>query len=146
MYLPPAAAWDVGPAQWQRRALLALVSLGLLANAYFCYSQRWSITSVFLLLLNAACAGLAAMGLRQGPRGKLRWDGGHWYWFAEQDHAVVQLACVMDLQRCLLLRVACEPGPGLWLWLESPRMSEPWLALRRAVVASRNLPLVSLPE
>ena len=150
MYLPPAAAWDVGRTQWQRRALLALVALDLLVSAGFCYSQRWSSTTFFLLLLNAACAGFAATGLRRGPRGKLRWDGGHWYWSAEQDHAVLQLACVMDLQRCMLLRVACLPGANLWLWLESPSMSEPWLALRRAVVAGRDAPqaqsLHSLPE
>ena len=49
-----------------------------------------------------------------------------------------QLVCVLDLQRCLLLRLDVEAGVRRWLWLESAHLDAGWLALRRAVAASRQ--------
>jgi hypothetical protein len=137
MVLPPAAAWKVDSARWQRRVLAALGLLGALVSLFFCLGQRWG-TSSLLVLLWGLCTAIAVMGLRKGATGHLRWDGERWHWSDTQDHAVTRLVCVIDLQRLLLLRVDCEQGPSRWLWLQSPTMDAPWRALRRAVVASQN--------
>ncbi len=138
MVLPPAASWKTGPSRWQRALLAALVVLVALNSAFFCLSQRWGLSSLLLLLVLAACTAAALVGLWRPQRGQLRWDGAHWHWSDPQDHAVNQLVCVLDLQRCLLLRIGSEAGVRRWLWLESSRMDAGWLALRRAVAASRH--------
>jgi hypothetical protein len=137
MHLPPAAAWKVGPSKWQRASVVCLVLLVSGGSAFFCLSQRWGASSVLLLLALAACSATAVASLFGSARGHLRWDGARWQWSDPQDHTVTQLVCVLDLQRCLLVYVDGAAGKRLWLWLESPTMDAAWLALRRAVVASR---------
>jgi toxin CptA len=136
MHLPPAASWAVGSAPWQRGLLAALGLLGLGTVGYFCLQQPWGASSLFLVVVLCACCAGAAMGLYRAPTGQLRWDGERWHWTGAPDHAVTHLACVLDLQRCLLLRVHCTQGPVFWLWLQSHAMDARWLALRRAVVGS----------
>jgi hypothetical protein len=150
MYLPPAAAWKVNSARWQRRVLAALGLLGALVGSFFVFSQHWAPSSWLVLVVLAACSAGASMGLYKAAEGQLRWDGERWHWSDGQDHGVTRLSCVIDLQRCLLLRIDCEQARILWLWLYSPAMDARWLALRRAVVASpkANSPTRagSLPE
>ena len=136
MHLPPAAAWKVDSARWQRRMLCALGLAGALVSAFFCLNQRWGVSTVVLLAALAACSALATAGLWWPMQGHLRWDGEHWHWSDEEDRVVTHLSCVVDLQRFMLLRIACAQAPSLWLWLESPAMDARWLALRRAIVAS----------
>ncbi|RFO95526.1 hypothetical protein DIC66_18045 [Rhodoferax lacus] len=150
MHLPPAASWNVGRAPWQRGVQASLGLLGAVAGLYFCFSQRWGVSSWLVLGALCASAASAAMSLFNRPAGQLRWDGERWHWSDADDYAVTRLACVLDLQRFLLLRIDCEQGRGLWLWLQSPSMDARWLALRRAVVASgQAMPRsqsASLPE
>jgi len=150
MHLPPAASWTAGRAPWRSIVLAALGLLGALVGLFFCLSQRWGISSWLVLLALCVSAAGALIGLHTGSAGQLRWDGERWHWSDADDYAVTRLACVLDLQRFLLLRIDCEQEPGLWLWLQSPSMDARWLALRRAVVASGQalprLQSASLPE
>ena len=139
MHRPPAAAWKAGSAQGQRRLVLALVLLGCGVWLGFGASQGWGRPSLVLGVSLVACSVLAAWSHRGTAQGQLRWDGEHWHWCAASDLAVVHLHCALDLQRLLLLHISCAQGPRLWLWLESRQMDARWLALRRAVVASRGL-------
>lgn len=150
MFLPPAAAWTVDSAPWQQRALAAVGLLGALAGLFFCLSQGWGSSSFLLAALLGICTAAAGLSLSGAAHGQLRWDGERWHWSSADEQAVSQLECVLDLQRFMLLRIACESGLSLWLWLYSPAMDARWLALRRAVVASQQRALLapgdSLPK
>jgi hypothetical protein len=150
MHLPPAASWTVDNARWQGRVLAALGVAGALVALFFCFSQPWGVYSILVAVACGLCTAGAALGLFHAANGQLRWDGERWQWRDKQDHAVIELVCVLDLQRLLLVRIACEQGPSLWLWLHSPAMDGRWLALRRAVVGSPKGPYrrqqSSLPE
>lgn len=138
MHLPPAAAWPVDSARWLGRALGALALAAALANLYFGLRLGWGASSIGLMTVSAVCTAGAAMGLSTATKGQLRWDGERWYWSDGQDHAVIRLACAVDLQHFLLLHIALERGAGRWLCLHSPAMDGHWLALRRAVVAAQQ--------
>jgi hypothetical protein len=155
MYLPPAAAWNVGHARWPWRFVAATGLLGLCLCLWLAVRQPWGMSSLILLALPGPCLLVAARGLRNSPTGQLRWDGTHWHWVGHggsgtEACAVTRMACVIDLQWLMLLRVDCESAAVRWLWLESPHMDARWLALRRAVVAApRSLQAQqnhSLPE
>ncbi len=137
MHRPPAASWKAGPTQWQRRLLFCLIGLALIALLGFGSGQGWGASSLVLALSLLGCSAAAAWGLRGAPNGQLRWDGEHWHWSGAADCAVTELFCALDLQRVLLLHIACEQGPKQWLWLQSSHMDAGWLALRRAVVSSQ---------
>ena len=110
MHLPPAAAWTAGASQWQRALLAALALLAACASAFFCLNQRWGVSSIVLLMVLAVCTAVAMAVLWRPARGQLRWDGAQWHWSDPEDHAVRQLVCVLDLQRCLLVRLDCQAG------------------------------------
>jgi hypothetical protein len=93
-----------------------------------------------LLVILALCTAQAAIDLSEAVNGRLRWDGERFHWSDAQDHAVTRLQCALDLQRVLLLRITCEAGPRMWLWLYSPAMDGRWRAVRRAVVCAEQNP------
>ena len=136
MVRAPAVGWNVGPLRWPWRllALLGLFTL-LVWLAIAWQAQALGPTVVGLVLL-LACVGLAARGLWQQPQGLLHWDGSHWHWSEWPQHALLQLHCVLDWQRLLLLRLHGPDGAQRWLWLETPQATPQWLALRRAIVAT----------
>lgn len=138
MFLPPAAAWTVDSARWQRRVLVALGLAGALPSLFFCLNQRWGAHSLAVLLWLGLCTVGASWRFQKAANGQLRWDGERWHWSDSQDYAVTKFDCVVDLQRFLLLRIVCDQGPQLWLWLYSPAMDGRWLALRRAVMAAQQ--------
>jgi toxin CptA len=140
MYGPPAAAWQAGEVQWLRRLLAALIGLAVLAVCFYSSSQGFGGATILLWALLLGSVATAVLGLNQRVKGQLRWDGEHWHWSGLQEHTVTDINCVLDLQRLLLLRIHCDQGPRLWLWLESSSMDAAWLALRRAVVASQAVP------
>jgi hypothetical protein len=100
--------------------------------------QAPSPYSLWVLALLLACVMAAAWGLRNVPGGTLYWDGEGWHWSGVDTLSLSRLRCVFDGQRILLLHAQTQADKGIWLWLESPQMNAPWLALRRAVVASEN--------
>ena len=136
MHSPPATAWKLGPAGWQRVALAALGLLSVLLWVGFCLVQGWAPGSQISLAVLCICMAIATTGLRNAPQGSLRWDGAQWHWSGQQNCAVRRVVCALDLQRYVLLQIDCEHGPRLWLWLQSRSMDAPWMALRRAWVAS----------
>ena len=139
MHRPPACAWKAGVAQWQRRLLAFLVGLGLLDLLGFGLRQGWGPVTLLLFVILLVCGAAAVYGLRGNAIGQLRWDGENWHWSGQGDSAVTEISCVMDLQRLLLLRIRCDHGSSHWLWLESRTMDSGWRALRRAVVASKDI-------
>jgi len=150
MHLPPAASWPVGAASAARALVLALLLLGCAMAALFCLLQPWGPAPLVLLLSLVLSAAWAWWGLSQPPRGQLRWDGRCWHWRSgEGEQAVRHVGWVLDWQRLLLLRIALGGQRPLWLWLQSPQMDGPWLALRRALVAQgpgAEKPADSLPD
>jgi hypothetical protein len=133
----------------QRRFVWALVLLSAMPVAAFLGTQAWGAASAVLLLVFLLAVGLAYTRLRRPVTGLLNWDGEQWYWTTQQVQAVSELACVLDLQRVLLLRVRCGSANPEWLWLESAAMGGSWLAMRRAVVAGHvqdQLPADVPPE
>jgi hypothetical protein len=119
----------------QRRLVLALVLLSAMPVAAFLGTQVWGAASAVLLLAFLTTVLFAYSSLRRPVQGLLSWDGEQWYWTTQQVQAVTELACVLDLQRVMLLRLRCGQASVQWLWLESAAMGGSWQALRRAVVA-----------
>jgi hypothetical protein len=70
------------------------------------------------------------------PKGQ--WDWERWYWAGPDVVAVTSLVCALDLQSLLLLYVRHQQSPGFWLWLEDCGDGARWIALRRALVASKR--------
>ena len=139
MHRPPAVSWDVGPARWRGRVLTALALCATLDWTGFWVLQGWSTSSFFLLLLVFASVLLAGLSNRNTPVGQLRWDGEQWHWSGVDHDTVRVVACVLDLQRMLLLHIRCEQGACHWLWLEAAAQPTRWRAMRRAVVAATPL-------
>ncbi len=137
MYRPPAASWEVGAARCPVLALFALALLGAVLNIVYWFRQAPGPSGALLGLALVACTLLSMRGLRTLVRGRLQWDGASWHWSGTEDLLVTDLVCVLDFQRCMLLRMACGPTAAHWLWLETPSMDGRWHALRRAIVASR---------
>ena len=120
MNLPPAASWSVGHAPWQRGALSGHGLMGALGGLYFCLNQRWGVSSWLILLALCVSAAGAAIGLHRGPAGQLKWDGERWHLSDAEDYAVTRLACVLDLQGFLLLRIDCARGPRIVVVAATP--------------------------
>jgi hypothetical protein len=135
MHRPPAASWEIGPARCPALvfSLLALLS-GLLAVAFW-IRQTHGLPAIILGLALLACVLFSLRGLRKPVKGRLHWDGERWHWSGTDEGIVTELVCVMDLQRCLLLRIACDQSPLRWLWLEARTRDGQWQALRRAIAA-----------
>jgi len=135
MHGPPAAAWKSGAAKRPGWILAALLGIATLALFFFIARQGFGPASLLLLALLPISGVTAWSGLRHSAVGHLRWDGAQWHWAGRHEYHVTDVTCLLDLQQVLLLRLRCEDGPGMWLWLESNRMDAAWLAMRRAVVA-----------
>jgi hypothetical protein len=118
--------------------VLALVLCAALLFIGFALAQPWGMRPLVLVFLLLGSAVAAAWADRKAPRGQLSWDGAQWHWSSQDKHLVTSLACILDLQQWVLLRIGCERGPNLWLWLEAGDNHTRWVALRRAVVSSRR--------
>jgi hypothetical protein len=138
MYRPPAISREIGPARCPVLVLIALALLGGLLCVVFWTKQTQVPAGICLGLTFLACTLLFLHALRKPVRGRLHWDGEWWHWSGQDEGAVTELVCVMDLQRCMLLRVRCCQMT-VWLWLEADAMDARWLAMRRAILASQAL-------
>jgi hypothetical protein len=143
MHRPPAVTWSVRPARWHAGALISLTLLATLLLIGFIEMQGWGDSSLALLLLLAASAILAFRRLRSAPVGQLNWDGEQWHWSDADAQAVESMACVLDLQTRILVRIVCESRTHHWLWLECSSPDVNWFALRRAIFASKRVDAVA---
>ena len=138
MHRPPAVSWEIRPARCPVLALLFLTLLGGLLILGFWIRQGPGAPGIFLIMTHLGGTLLAVRELRKPIAGFLQWDGERWHWPSQNAGAVTELVCVMDLQRCVLLRVTCSPNALHWLWLETRVKDGRWYALRRAVLASQK--------
>ena len=148
MDLPPAITWDVRPVRWHALVLAALALCACLVFIGLCVFQGWGASSLVLLLALLVSVLMAVTGLLRAASGQLSWDGARWHWWGAQKAAVLDLACVLDLQNQMLLQIRLEQGTRLCLWLERQGDGVAWSALRRAIVASADVPeeQSALPE
>jgi hypothetical protein len=146
MHRPPAVSYSVVRSRWHGRILLALWGLGAvlaqLALWWYAYSALASA------ILECACIGAGVCALwawRAAPTGLLRWDGEHWQWSGLAGEPVRRLTVHFDFQALVLVSVQGPGSERVWLWLERASVSRTqWLALRRALVASRKPPQPAL--
>jgi hypothetical protein len=143
MHRPPAVSWDVRSARWHAGALVFLLLVATLLLIGFVTTQGWGAFTTALLLVLVASALLALKGWYGTPVGQLNWDGEQWHWSGPDTHALNAVACVLDLQIRMLVRITGEQGTHHWLWLERRSPGASWVALRRALVASQR---VSAPD
>lgn len=138
MHRPPAVSWEAGPARRQGRLLAALALCATMVWTGFWVLQGWGTSSFILLLVLSASILLAVRAGKSAPVGQLGWDGEQWHWTGAGAGAVPAIACVLDLQGMLLLRILCESGTRHWLWLEAGAQPARWKAMRRALVAATS--------
>ena len=135
---PPAASWRAGRGRAFNGLLACLLAVAAANVALYGLIQAPSPYFLWVIALLLACIVAAAWGLRSVPAGTLRWDGEGWYWSGIDTEPLSRVRCIFDGQRILLLQVHNVHHKTRWVWLESPHMNAPWLAFRRAVVASGN--------
>ena len=139
MHRPPAVTWNVRAARWHAGALVLLVLVAALLLIGFFATQGWGSATMVLLLVLVASAILAFKGWYGTPVGQLNWDGAQWHWSDSDAQALSAVACVLDLQTRMLVRIADVSGASHWLWLEGLASDARWLAMRRAIVASERV-------
>jgi hypothetical protein len=105
----------------------------------FLATQHWVASTMAMLLVLLVSTMLASKGLHSAPVGQLNWDGAQWHWSDPDTQALTAVACVLDLQSRMLVRIAGESGESYWLWLECHSDDAHWYALRRAIVASQRV-------
>lgn len=133
---PPAAAWRAGRGRASNGLLVCLLAVAAANVALYGLIQAPSPRSLWAIALLLLCVVVTVWGLGSVPAGTLRWDGEGWHWSGNDTEPLSRVRCVFDGQRILLLQVHTLRNKTRWVWLESPHMNAPWLALRRAVVAS----------
>lgn len=118
---------------------MSLSLLALVSTATFVWTQPaldarpWVIASAVL----ASLVG-ALVAWKDSPTGVLRWDGQSWHWsgFAT---AECSLSLLVDFQEVLLVSLKSDGAGPVWLWLQAAIHGDvSWMALRRAIVSSRN--------
>lgn len=142
---------------------LVLASVWLVCGAWGLFARsddlgRWTVGLACLL----ATAGLLWAGLRPA-RGRVRWDGQHWFWSDARPAAAEDLrgrvSVRLDWQRGMLLefrpvagvepnpsdepsahRQSVWPGSARWFWVEQDQAPMYWNALRRAAWADATDP------
>lgn len=143
MHLPPAAQWQLGRGRVHAAMLIAAAALQFLLlfflGTHVAPAAWWG-------LLALASALLLHAGARwwKSPVGVLRWTGQEWQLLQGQQAPSAQVCTlrrVLDFETVVLVCVCPESGKCTcrWLWLElGMRNLPPWMALRRALIASTN--------
>lgn len=139
MHSAPAVSVAVVRSRWHLRVILMLGVVGALAVGALArdlpQAQALLLAGVVL-----ASGATALAGWYRSPAGCLQWDGQHWHWPNVSDTPDWQLALHFDFQRVMVVSLRGRARLTVWLWLESAPNDPRWMALRRAVVASRKLP------
>jgi arginine exporter protein ArgO len=143
----PSVTYPVGRCAFWRLLLLAAGALGLSAVM----AGGWwldRISAVVGAALWVVWAAWAALSWRRLPSGRLSWDARHtvaqgaqqggWTWHsaAYRDGVnLVQVECVQDAQRWMLLRLHNPERARIWLCVARSADPSRWDDLRRAVIA-----------
>lgn len=135
---PPATAWAVCPARWHMFAIGVVATGAALTVWLYWMVQGFGIETA--VVLGALCCSffIAWKAVRNVTQGSLRWDGDGWHFSGVDDTFPLQIQCVLDLNRRMLLQGKNETGVTLWMWLESPTLSPQWLSIRRAIVSTKD--------
>lgn len=146
MHSAPSVSFPVGRCVLHERACAAMA---VLAGASIALAwPHLSAVQVGLVAMTWVVWCLFAVrALQRHPRGRLvfhaptgapRPAGHAWSWQGSGTGAIEQPidspALVIDLQACLLLRLAPAPGVPAWIWVEAGQAPRDWLALRRALL------------
>ena len=132
---PPATTWMVGPAHWHAGAVWGIATAAVFIACAYAMAQGWAFGTAVVLTALIFSIFFSWKATKNSTKGNLSWDGEVWHLSGADGIAPVQVHCVLDLQRCMLLHGNGESGAPLWMWLESPSMSPQWLSFRRAIVS-----------
>ncbi|QHE75727.1 hypothetical protein F9Z45_06490 [Hydrogenophaga sp. PBL-H3] len=156
MHNAPSVVYPVGRCVFYA-VLLAMIALvcaligamflsGVLQRA----GQPWGWTTALAGVLSwMAWLVLAVASWLRSPEGVLKWDSssvqedggaGGWLWCSSSDAEPIslsQVACVLDLQRQILLCIRSVNTGQRWIWVERRSNQARWNDLRRALVSSR---------
>lgn len=137
MHSAPAVSVTVARSGWHLRAIGVLgVLAGLAAGALAPGLPQAQALGLVGVLLATGATALA--GWYRSPAGCLQWDGSHWHWPVFSDAPDCRLTLHLDFQRVMVVSLRHPSRRTVWLWLESASGDARWMALRRAVVASRR--------
>lgn len=142
----PAVVFPVARSRWHLRLVVLLSLPGLAVLTAVALDQ--SLAGMQLIALGCvalASCGAALMAWQRSPVGHLRWDGQEWFWSVFGDAHPCRVVLRLDVQHCMLLSLHSYDHGHLraWLWLDAlpgPANAQ-WLALRRAVLSSQDMPL-----
>jgi toxin CptA len=146
MHRPPAVTHSVDRSRWHLRLVLSILVLGALVCALLFDTLPGPMERLLCLLVPGVAMCIALSDWLRAAKGLLQWDGLQWLWSGFGDRPVRSLTLILDFQRVMLVKVRAEDGGSAWLWLETADMNRHWLALRRAIVASRVIDLSSIRE
>lgn len=136
MHSAPAVSFPVGRSHFQAW-VIGLAALAGCVTGLLWLTQvdraGWR-QGLFALSYLVSCTLAIAMWLRS-PQGVLRWDGQAWSWKGKPANLSRGLTAHLDLQHVLLVCLAPDNGPRLWLWAERRMSKLRWNELRRAVFA-----------
>lgn len=139
MHRAPAVRYVVEKSRWYLSAIVGLWLLGFLGLLLLIQSEaRFELqTWICLPLLVSAAAAFTTW--KKAATGELWWDGQRWHWSGFVIASPCHVILVLDLQTVMLLRLSSATGQHAWICLTSAPKDIQWVALRRAVVASRAL-------
>jgi hypothetical protein len=145
MHNAPSVSYPVGRSRFALGILLAAWSSGLAGIALWLAQSQQSRAQAVLACVLALAAGLwAGASWLRSPIGRLVWSGSGWTWCSGSDgidaciEVEVSPEVILDVQRCLLMRLQPEPGDRrptkvIWGWLDRGSDAPRWNDLRRAV-------------
>lgn len=142
MHSAPAVSYPVGRSYFQACLLTTLALLTALVMVVWVFQSALPdlrhVAAALLWLLTAAWSTWQWL---QTPSGSLAWDGRCWTWSDARSTQAVQLAVVLDMQSCLLLRLhVLADQCTVWVWPERRSAWVRWQALRRAVFSQQPKP------
>jgi hypothetical protein len=156
---PPEVVYPTGARglQWLVLGALALswlAGLGLWWQAYAGPTLDMPATWWAMLLAGLVVLSGSAWRIRVTPAGELHWQPpvrgqgtpsrvGQWRWFSPAWRTGLPLQrvdCVLDLDRCMVLRLQTVAGWVTWAWCHQAQAPERWSACRRAVHARATQP------
>lgn len=156
MHSAPSVVYPVGRCVFYAvlLAMIGLVSAAVWAVLLFEVVHRPDSPKVWITTLAGVLSWmvwlvLAVTSWLRSPEGVLKWDSssvqedggaGGWLWCSSSDAEPIslsQVACVLDLQRQILLCIRSVNTGQRWIWVERRSNQARWNDLRRALVSSR---------
>lgn len=139
MYDAPAVCYPVG----RSRLHAALVGCASLTSAvallfWSLQTDQTQTCQIFAGSVSLLSTAWAALDWWRAPVGELQFSGQVWRWVESAQAQPVTIAVAFDFQRNLLLEIDGLRASSSWIWLEQRRKPQLWIALRRAIYATRQ--------